>query len=68
MNDDLEIPDDGKESPISKTMDICHKILDDAQKEGLELEVVVWALQEMKDNPGLLPEEALWIGYNEWVK
>ena len=42
--------------------------LSNAQKYGLDAEVVVYALRYMKDNPELSIQEALDMGYGEWVK
>lgn len=43
-------------------------LLKDAIENGLENEVVQWALKEMKDDPRLTPAMALRYGYLEWVK
>ncbi len=56
------------DSPIIISVKRCHEILDMAKKHGLELEVVVWGLEAMRMNPGLLPEEALMEGFDEWIK
>ena len=42
--------------------------LGEAIEAGLEVEVVVFALKAMKENPSLTIEEAILIGYDEWVK
>jgi len=56
------------ESPTVISVKKCHEILDAAKEHGLEVEVVVWALEYMQSNPGLLPEEALMMGFDEWIK
>jgi hypothetical protein len=56
------------DSPIVTSVKRCHEILDSAKEYGLEVEVVVWALEAMRMNPGMLPEEALMEGYDEWIK
>lgn len=43
-------------------------LLSDAQDCGLETEVIIWALKEMKKNPLLTVAEAMTLGYDEWVK
>jgi len=42
--------------------------LAEAIDAGLEVEVVVFALKAMKENPSLTIEEAILIGYEEWIK
>lgn len=42
--------------------------LKEAINEGLEVEVVVFALKVMKENPSLSIEEAIFAGYEEWIK
>ena len=42
--------------------------LKEAINDGLEVEVVVFALKAMKENPSLSIEEAINIGYEEWIK
>lgn len=39
-----------------------------AEQYGLVAEVVVWALKAMKEDPTLMYDEAIMIGYNEWIK
>lgn len=56
------------ESPISKAMNYANPIINDAIKEGMITEVVVWALDSMKNNPDQSIEMALFHGYSEWVK
>lgn len=48
--------------------DTVKELLLDAIKNGLDVEVVGYALNEMKQNPTLTVAEAMNIGYNEWVK
>lgn len=42
--------------------------LKEAINDGLEVEVVVFALKAMKENPSLTIEEAILVGYDEWIK
>ena len=35
---------------------------------GLDVEVVVWALKSMKENPSLSVSEAIETGFWEWAK
>lgn len=46
----------------------AHTILDLSSNHGLVDEVVVWSLLFMKEDPTLTVEDALTLGYNEWVK
>jgi len=43
-------------------------LLDEAAEFGLMSEVVLTALQSMKQNPNLTIQQAIQIGYDEWVK
>jgi len=55
--------------PMNKEeLEIIDEILDQAIENGLEVEVVYWALKAMKDNPTLQPSEALVLGVTEWIK
>ena len=49
-------------------MDCVAITLHDAKLQGLETEVVTWALIYMKNNPSLSISEAITMGYYEWVK
>ena len=49
-------------------MDAVAIALSKAKEQGLETEVVTWALKYMKDNPKLTISEAITLGYNEWIK
>lgn len=42
--------------------------LEDAQKYGLEAEVVTFALKYMKQDPTLSISAAITYGYDEWLK
>jgi tRNA A-37 threonylcarbamoyl transferase component Bud32 len=42
--------------------------LNTAIDEGVDVEVVTWALKAMKDDPELSISDAMAIGYSEWVK
>lgn len=42
--------------------------LANAYQMSLEVEVVTWALKYMKENPSLTIDEAITMGYYEWVK
>ena len=43
-------------------------VLKNASEHGMEVEVVMYALKYMKENPLLTIEEAITLGYNEWIK
>lgn len=42
--------------------------LAEAIDAGLEVEVVLFALRAIKENPSLTIEEAILAGYDEWIK
>lgn len=48
--------------------DAVKNALKGASEYGLEVEVVVFALKYMKENPRLRVEEAIGLGFDEWVK
>lgn len=39
-----------------------------AKEDGLEVEVITWALLAMKNNPKLSISDAMGIGFYEWDK
>ncbi len=43
-------------------------LLEEAAEAGLIAEVVVWALMAMKEDPTITVEDAINVGYNEWIK
>jgi hypothetical protein len=49
-------------------MDAVATVLEHSCEEGLEVEVVTWALRYMKNDPTLTLSEAITMGYYEWVK
>ena len=49
-------------------MDAVEIALERSREEGLDVEVVTWALRYMKENPSLTISEAISMGYYEWVK
>jgi len=42
--------------------------LKNASQYDLQVEVVIYALQYMKENPSLTVEQAITMGYDEWIK
>ena len=56
-----------KEEAIKELSYVDH-LLKLAEVHNLEVEVVVFALKSMKENPSLTIEQAMDIGYEEWVK
>ena len=59
--------DNKKEVQIG-SLRLFDRLLGEADKEGVVPEVVLWALIAMKENNSLSTEEALQIGYDEWIK
>lgn len=39
-----------------------------ASNYGLEVEVVTWALMAMKEDSTLSLDDAMYLGFSEWVK
>ena len=56
-----------KEETIKELIYVDH-LLKLAEYHNLEAEVVVFALKSMKSDPLLSVEEAMALGYEEWVK
>jgi hypothetical protein len=56
------------DAQLHRDMEAVHSALSDAKKYNLETEVVCWALMAMKADPEMSIEDAIWYGYNEWVK
>lgn len=50
------------------SLDTISKCLIEAEKEGLQCEVVWSALTYMKENPNLSIDEAITFGLGEWLK
>lgn len=51
-----------------KEFKAAERALSKASEYGLEIEVFVFALKYMKENPSLTIEEAIAAGYEEWIK
>lgn len=49
-------------------MKVIKVLLDEAFENGLETEVVYFALKAMKENDTLTPSQALQEGMDEWIK
>ena len=43
-------------------------LLKEASKYKLEAEIVVWALKAIQEDPELTVEQAMELGFQEWVK
>lgn len=56
------------EDNLQEQLDGIGKMLDTSLEYGLELEVIYFSLQKMKENPNLLPVEAFALGVTEFVK
>ena len=57
-----------KSGSVTPSGDYMDTLLTKADGAGLLWEVVYFALWHMKKNPNLTIEEALELGYSEWVK
>ena len=49
-------------------MSIIGEYLNSAIDESLDVEVVTWALQAIKNDPNLSISDAMARGYYEWIK
>ena len=56
------------DSFILEEMDTVSMALTNAQHLNIEVEVITYALQNMKDNPNLTIGEAITMAYFEWAK
>jgi hypothetical protein len=61
-------PDENDTYSLVSEMDAVAIALEQSHEEGLEVEVVTWALRYMKNDPTLTISEAITMGYYEWVK
>jgi hypothetical protein len=57
-----------KEQGVQEQMEIIDKLLDVAIENGLELEVIYFALKHAKENPDTTPAESFLLGVTEWIK
>jgi hypothetical protein len=53
---------------FSVEMSIIGEYLNSAIDESLDVEVVTWALQAIKNDPNLSISDAMARGYYEWIK
>ena len=53
---------------ILEELNVAESILKIAAKNGLEPEIFVFAVKAMKDNPKLSITEAMYVGFDEWIK
>lgn len=60
--------DDNDTEMLTLEMDAVSIALQQSREEGLDAEVVTWALRYMKDDPSLSISEAITMGYYEWIK
>ena len=56
------------DSFILEEMDTVSMALSNATHLNLEVEIVTYAIQNMKDNPNLTIGEAITMAYFEWAK
>jgi hypothetical protein len=56
------------DSFILEEMDTVSMALSNATHLNLEVEIVTYAIQNMKDNPNLTVGEAITMAYFEWAK
>jgi hypothetical protein len=65
---DLTAEETAELSAYTNEVEFVGDCIRQASEYGLEAEVAHWALKEMKQNPNLSISDAIWIGFNEWVK
>lgn len=53
---------------VKQQMDVIDSQLDKAIEFGMEVEVIYFALEYMKENPSVSPAEAFVMGVTEWIK
>lgn len=60
----------GADNPCQEHLDVeaVRKYMAWAEEEGLAVEVVTWAMYAIRSNPEITISEAMYHGYNEWVK
>ncbi len=51
----------------TEELDYVEQILAEARELHLEAEVVTTALNSMKENPRMSVEDAITIGYHDWI-
>lgn len=49
-------------------LNTANNILKDAEQNGMQVEVVYYALKFMKEDPKLTITDALMLGHDEWIK
>lgn len=53
---------------IYEVMKYTKYTLDEAKEQYMEIEVIVWALKYMKEDPNLTIKQALAYSFNDWIK
>jgi hypothetical protein len=53
---------------MTTDLEVINNQLTQAKAYGLEAEVVMTALMAMRRDPSLTIQEAIYIGYFEWIK
>ena len=53
---------------ITTDLELTSLLLTHASEHGLDVEVVISALKAMKDDPNLTLQEAMHVGFFEWIK
>ena len=57
-----------KNIDILEELNVAESAIRQAFDDGLAAEVLVFAIKAMKENPNLSITEAIYIGYDEWIK
>jgi len=55
-------------SETHQALNTAHLVLEEAKQFGVQVEVMVWAVRYMKEDPSLSVEQAIILASNEWIK
>jgi hypothetical protein len=57
-----------KNIDIIEELNVADSVIRQAFSDNLAAEVFVFAMKAMKENPNLSISEAIYMGYDEWIK
>ena len=57
-----------EEENVNLQMDAISDAIEIASPFQLEIEVILWSMKALKENPELTIKEAIDIGLDEWIK
>ena len=53
---------------MTTDLELTSLLLTQAAEQGLDIEVIISALKAMKNDSSLTVQEAMYIGFFEWIK